>query len=107
MTAKFRIPAKEYKNAVVLPREKILTDKDGDFVYTVDGKHARKAAVKIGPVEKGLALVLEGLSFWASYSSPRRLRRRPHQITWPKIQDAHWTRPCEAGSGISQPGSYL
>jgi RND family efflux transporter MFP subunit len=62
MTAQFRVLAKEYKNAVVMPQEKILKDESGDFVYVVDGKYARKAALKIGPVEKGMALILEGLS---------------------------------------------
>jgi RND family efflux transporter MFP subunit len=62
MTAQFRVLAKEHKNAVVLPREKILKDEDGDFVYVVNGKYAAKAALKIGPVEKGMALIPEGLA---------------------------------------------
>jgi RND family efflux transporter MFP subunit len=60
MTAQFRILFQEHKNVVVLPREKILEDEAGHFVYVVNGKYAGKAVLKIGPVEEGRALILKG-----------------------------------------------
>ncbi|NIM15816.1 MAG: efflux RND transporter periplasmic adaptor subunit [Candidatus Aminicenantes bacterium] len=62
MTAQFRILFQEHKNAVVLPRGKILKDEAGHFVYVVNGKLARKAVLKIGPVENGRTLILKGLA---------------------------------------------
>lgn len=62
MTAQFSVLFKEHKNAVVLPRGKILKDEAGHFVYVVSGKLARKAVLKIGPVEKGRALIMKGLA---------------------------------------------
>ncbi len=62
MTAQFRMLAYEHKNAVVLPREKILADESSNFVYTVNGQYAAKTFVKIGSEDKGMALVLDGLS---------------------------------------------
>jgi membrane fusion protein (multidrug efflux system) len=62
MNAQFRILVKEHQNAVVLPQEKILKDAGGAFVYVVQDKWAKRAALKIGPTAAGKVLILDGLS---------------------------------------------
>jgi RND family efflux transporter MFP subunit len=62
MTAKFRILFQEHQKVVVLPKGKILKDDSGAYVYVVNEKRARKAALKTGPVEKDMVLIREGLS---------------------------------------------
>lgn len=64
MNAHFRVLLNEYKNVVVLPKEKILKEESGEgaFAYIVNGKRAKKVSLKTGLVEKGMVLILEGLS---------------------------------------------
>jgi len=52
----------EHKNVIVLPTKDILSDKQGEFVFIVNKKRAKKVYLKTGPQEKGRILILEGLS---------------------------------------------
>ncbi len=52
----------EHKNVIVLSRKDIFTDKEGEFVYIISEKRAKKVYLKTGPEEKGKILILEGLS---------------------------------------------
>jgi RND family efflux transporter MFP subunit len=61
MMARFRVLMETHENVVVLAKARILKDDSGMFVYVVNGKLARKAMLKIGAVEKGRALIKDGL----------------------------------------------
>ena len=52
----------EHKNVIVLPTKDILSNKQGNFVFIVNEKRAKKVYLKTGPEEKGRILILEGLS---------------------------------------------
>lgn len=61
-SAKFRVLKEEHKDVVTLPEGKIMKDGSGSFVYVVNGKRARKAALETGATEKGRVLITKGLN---------------------------------------------
>jgi RND family efflux transporter MFP subunit len=62
MTANFRVLVEEHKDVVVLPEAKILKEGSDSVVYVANGKVAKRVVLKMGPAEKGMVLIKEGLS---------------------------------------------
>lgn len=62
MHAMFKVLFKEHKDVVVLPKDRIFKDDSGSFVYTVNGKYARKSILTLGPEHKNDVLITDGLA---------------------------------------------
>ncbi len=62
MFARMRVPARTIQNALLVDDRAIGTDQDRKYVYVVDANGAvAYKAVKLGPKQDGLRIVLEGL----------------------------------------------
>ena len=62
MEAKMTIYTQKAENVLILPTEAVNANKDGDFVYAVQGGVIRIKPVKVGIVSKGMVQVLEGIT---------------------------------------------
>lgn len=58
----FKILRQRHPEAIVLSREQVLSDEIGQFVFVVNGKTARRAALKLGAEDNGKVLVADGLN---------------------------------------------
>lgn len=61
MFARVRIEPKEPRNALVVPREAVISAGDDRFVYQVESGVARRKAVRVQPVDEQRVEVLSGL----------------------------------------------
>ncbi len=59
---RFKVLLKTYNDAVVLKESEIKKDNEGNFVYIVNKKRAKKVYIKTGPAESGEIVVLSGLN---------------------------------------------
>ncbi len=62
MHAVFSVAVKNHENVLVLSDSQILKDSTGYYIYTVNGKLARKTSITIGPVTHNMVLVSEGIA---------------------------------------------
>ncbi|MEM6293263.1 MAG: efflux RND transporter periplasmic adaptor subunit [Myxococcota bacterium] len=56
-----RLLREQHDDAVLIPREAVLVDHQGEHVYVLDGTVARRRSITVGATESGRAQVVEGL----------------------------------------------